>query len=133
MPLHFPHRPRQMPGPPSAAAVNGAPTWTDIERDVRLGLALADGRATGEVADVLRARLRGYLTLLVDDAEAYAAALAEGRSKDVASSTIRRARVLVQQRSPETDPATHLRLLSKAVDCTARYAAAARQIRHRGP
>ncbi|MEU7161795.1 DUF6415 family natural product biosynthesis protein [Streptomyces chrestomyceticus] len=116
----------------AAPAPAGLPHPLDVALDADLALRLATGRPTGEVADVLRERLRGYLILLVDDADAYAAALAEGHPKDVAAGTVRHARALARETGAGTDPAASLRLLAKAVHYTARYAATSRQARRQG-
>ncbi|MEV0446118.1 hypothetical protein AB0I84_32815 [Streptomyces spectabilis] len=99
------------------------PTWVDVVRDVRLALALANGRPTGEFADALRERLRDYVRRFAQDADRYAHAFPPGRQRDIAVATVADARAAVTARSD--DPASQLRLLAKATDYTARYAAAA--------
>ncbi|MHC0431285.1 DUF6415 family natural product biosynthesis protein [Streptomyces sp. O3] len=100
-------------------------TWTDIERDVRLALVLGGGQPTGETADALRGRLRGYIVILAPAADAYTAALADGRPKDIATDTVRRARALAGRTETGPDPAMNLRMLAKAVHYTALYASRA--------
>ncbi|MDF9814190.1 DUF6415 family natural product biosynthesis protein [Streptomyces sp. SPB162] len=97
----------------------------DMASDVRLALALAEGRPTGPATDVLRGRLRTYIGALLDPADAYAANLADSRARDIAVNTVRHARAVVQD--PVQDPAANLRLLAKAVDHLARYAAASQE------
>ncbi|MFE0059942.1 DUF6415 family natural product biosynthesis protein [Streptomyces sp. NPDC059003] len=101
------------------------PTWDDIVRDVRLALALAAGRPTGEAADALRARLRGHIRLFAPAADRYAHALPPGHQRDIATATVQDARAALAPLPKGGDPAGHLRLLAKATDYTARYAASA--------
>ncbi|MET9428166.1 DUF6415 family natural product biosynthesis protein [Streptomyces sp. NPDC003036] len=102
----------QMPISPAAVA-----------SDVRLALDLANGRPTGEAADAVRARLRGYIAVLADPADVYAAGLADTRARDIATNTIRHARAVAED--PVHDPAANLRLLAKSVDHLFRYAVSA--------
>ncbi|MEU0370861.1 hypothetical protein ABZ070_11465 [Streptomyces sp. NPDC006283] len=93
--------------------------------DVRLALDLANGRATGEAADAVRARLRTYIVALADGADLHAAGLTDLRARDIATNTVRHARAVAQDEAH--DLAANLRLLAKSVDHLSRYAAAAQQ------
>ncbi|MGW4240802.1 DUF6415 family natural product biosynthesis protein [Streptomyces sp. NPDC004749] len=101
------------------------PTWLDMGRDVDLALALAQGRPTGPAADEVRRRLRSYVKLLVEPAEAYAKGLADSRAQDIATATVDHARGLLRDQGG--DPAAMLRLLGKSVYYLMRYAAHAQQ------
>ncbi|PCG83997.1 hypothetical protein CIB93_21480 [Streptomyces sp. WZ.A104] len=100
-------------------------TSADVVADVSLALALAQTRPTGEAADSLRQRLRGYIGVLADPADTYADGLGDSRAKDIAVNTVRHARAVALD--PVTDPAANMRLLAKSTDSLFRYAAAVRQ------
>lgn len=109
----------------STCPLQGAITPVVMAADVRLALDMANGRSTGEAADVVRVRLRAYIAVLADPADAYAAGLTDLRARDIATSTVRHARAVAQD--AVHDPAANLRLLAKSVDHLSRYANAARQ------
>ncbi|MCX5398431.1 hypothetical protein [Streptomyces sp. NBC_00102] len=98
----------------------------DLAADVQLALDLARGRATGEAADALRARLRRAIVAYAPLADAYAAQLADSRAREIVTHMVCHAWAVAQD--PGQDPAVNLRLLAKAVDHLARYAAAARHM-----
>ncbi|WEH40640.1 hypothetical protein [Streptomyces sp. AM 2-1-1] len=98
----------------------------ELAADVRLALDLARGRATGEAADALRARLRRAIVAFAPQADAYAAQLADSRAREIVTHMVCHAWAVAQD--PGQDPAVNLRLLAKAVDHLARYAAAARHM-----
>ncbi|MEU1088872.1 hypothetical protein ACFYPN_17265 [Streptomyces sp. NPDC005576] len=107
--------------------VTGVPVnRADLAADVQLALDLARGRATGEAADALRARLRRAIVAYAPLADAYAAQLADSRAREIVTHMVCHAWAVAQD--PGQDPAVHLRLLAKAVDHLARYAAAARHM-----
>jgi hypothetical protein len=101
--------------------LHGPISSADVTRDVQLALDLARGRATGDAADVLRMRLRSYIACFADPAQAYADGLTDSRARDIAMNTVRHARAVAED--PVHDPAASLRLLAKAAEHTARYAA----------
>ncbi|MCE7082939.1 DUF6415 family natural product biosynthesis protein [Streptomyces sp. ST2-7A] len=100
------------------------PHPAEVRRDVELALALANTRSTGPAVDALKARLRAHLTALLEPARRYATHLVDDHARARAHSTIEHA---TTQLNPTTDqpPADRLRLLAKATDHLARYAAAA--------
>lgn len=88
--------------------------------DVEMALLLAANAPSGPVAVAVRARLRRHIADLDEDAEAYVAALPDGRSRDIAEDTLRWARDL--RSASGNDPAIALRLLAKATTFLLRYA-----------
>ncbi|MFD6533913.1 hypothetical protein [Streptomyces sp. NPDC060184] len=111
-------------GGPSNTAV--PVSRADLAADVQLALDLARGRATGEAADALRVRLRRAIVAYAPLADAYAAQLADSRAREIVTHMVCHAWAVAQD--PGQDPAVNLRLLAKAVDHLARYAAAARHM-----
>ncbi|MBB1259352.1 DUF6415 family natural product biosynthesis protein [Streptomyces alkaliterrae] len=111
----------------TGAPENPPPTWHDMGRDVDLALALAQGRPTGPAADEVRRRLRSYLTLLADPAEAHARSLADSHARDLASATVDHARALLRDDHSAADPAALLRSLAKSTRYLMRYAARGHQ------
>ncbi|MCH0539106.1 hypothetical protein I3F58_05950 [Streptomyces sp. MUM 203J] len=93
-----------------------------VAQDVDLALRLAALRPTGEAADALRERLRGYIRAYADAAGAYARDLADGRARDIALSTVTHARAVAAD--AVHDPGANLRLLAGGAQMLARYAAA---------
>ncbi|MEU3048621.1 MULTISPECIES: DUF6415 family natural product biosynthesis protein [unclassified Streptomyces] len=93
----------------------------DLAADVRLALDLSNGRPTGAAADAVRRRLRDHIAALADPADTYAAGLGDSRARDIAVNTVRHARAVATD--AVGDPAANLRLLAKAVEHLARYAA----------
>ncbi|WP_175410196.1 DUF6415 family natural product biosynthesis protein [Streptomyces sp. TRM64462] len=98
-----------------------------VAQDVDLALRLASLRPTGENADALRERLRGHIRAYADAAGTYAHGLADGRARDISLSTVGHARAVAAD--PVHDPVANLRLLAKAAQILARYAAAQRGAR----
>ncbi|MFF8317347.1 hypothetical protein ACF06V_09295 [Streptomyces bobili] len=96
-----------------------------MAQNVQLALDLANGRPIGEAADAVRVRLRTYIQVLADPADAYANGLVDPRARDIAVSTVRHARAVAED--SVHDPAANLRLLAKAVHHLAQYAAGARR------
>lgn len=96
-----------------------AVTPADMLQDSETALLLAENRPTGSAATAVRERLRQHIRALLEPAERYAAALEDGRARDIVNDTIRHARVLAQDSGG--DPAAMLRLLSKAVTFLLRY------------
>ncbi|MHC0431527.1 DUF6415 family natural product biosynthesis protein [Streptomyces sp. O3] len=99
---------------------------TSLTQDVASALILARHRPTGELADQLRSRLRSRIRHVIEPATRYAEGLPDGRSRDIATDTVRYARRLSTSSGSEfRDPAAELRLLAKSLEILSRYAAAA--------
>ncbi|MFJ6996784.1 hypothetical protein [Streptomyces sp. NPDC003090] len=126
------HADRPGRGHPTREEQHSAPaTAAAMRSDSELALVLAEGRAVGEAADVLRDRLRRHLRDLAGPAEAHAARLADGRARDIVEHTIRHAHSLA--RDTGGNPAVMLRLLAKATTILLRYAQEEAQRTPRGP
>ncbi|WP_328403953.1 hypothetical protein OHS70_34120 [Streptomyces sp. NBC_00390] len=108
-----------MTDPHAEASV--VPSSIDVVEDVALALELSQGRATGPAADALRTRLRSYITAFATPAQGFAESLDDSRARDIALNTIRHAKSVASD--AVVDPAANLRLLAKAAEHTARYAA----------
>jgi hypothetical protein len=129
---HRPPPPPTLPPPPPApplgrGAAPEAPAPGELRADVALALALANhGSPMGEVAALLRLRLRGHIRALLPAARGYAASIADQGARDVAERT-----VIESQRVAEAgdrtgaEAAQCLRMLAKAVDTLALYGSAA--------
>ncbi|MFI6413753.1 DUF6415 family natural product biosynthesis protein [Streptomyces sp. NPDC050585] len=97
--------------PPSSAC--------QIADDVELALLLASASPSGDLADGVRERLRGYIRGRAPGAEGRARGLADGRERDIAVRGVAHARAVADD--PVHDPAANLRLLAMGVRMILRY------------
>lgn len=93
---------------------------TQVVQDVELALRLAAAAPTGDAADALRERLRGYIRAYAGAAEARVRRLGDGRERDIAAGTVAHARAVAAD--PVHDPAANLRLLAMGARMLVRYA-----------
>ncbi|CAL9437542.1 hypothetical protein SUDANB37_02187 [Streptomyces sp. enrichment culture] len=95
------------------------PSARQIGEDVELALLLASVRPTGDLADAVRERLRGYIRGCAGYAEARARGLADGRERGIAVRGVAHARAVAED--AVHDPAANLRLLATGARMVLRY------------
>jgi hypothetical protein len=111
------------PGGEREAERPAPPTLDDMARDCATALTFADyGIPTGQAADQLRARLRGYIQdHLAEPGRKYAGSLTDERAREIAESTVEHALRVASDRGGNAQ--SNLRLLAKAVGLLMRYTA----------
>ncbi|MFD3978230.1 hypothetical protein ACFWR6_06555 [Streptomyces griseus] len=107
---------------PSANAAQQGAAAADMARDSDLALTLiSTGALTGTPATEVRDRCRDHIRALIEPAQLYVNALADGRAKDIAQATVDHAKKVAEDTGG--DPEATLRLLAKSVSMLLRYAA----------
>ncbi|MEU9606136.1 DUF6415 family natural product biosynthesis protein [Streptomyces sp. NPDC048057] len=100
---------------------DGHVSMVDIARDADLARALARQDPTGPRATAVRARLRRYILLVIDEAEAYGRGLPDDRRRDIVLHDIDLARQAAALQPGEADPVVALRMLAESARRTTAY------------
>ncbi|WP_143665793.1 hypothetical protein [Streptomyces griseus] len=107
---------------PSANAAQQGAAAAEMASDSDLALTLISaGAVTGTTATEVRDRCRAHIRALIEPAQLYVNALADGRAKDIAQATVEHAKKVAEDTGG--DPEATLRLLAKSVSILLRYAA----------